>query len=71
MPRVDEEPFDDECDYPNYSWYGRDVIVADNPVIGVLYGPAGEVLQEVLERPELPFGFQAPERGSDERTRRD
>lgn len=34
--------------------------VADNPVIGVIYGPDGGVLAEVLERPVHPFGFQPP-----------
>lgn len=36
--------------------------VTDNPVIGVIYGPDGAVLAEVLERPVRPFGFQPPGR---------
>jgi hypothetical protein len=38
------------------------VFVADNPVIGVIFGPDGGVLSEVRERPDRPFGFQCPGR---------
>lgn len=37
-----------------------DLYVSDNPVIGVILGPDGDVLVEVRERPDVPFGFQPP-----------
>ncbi len=34
-----------------------EVHVTENPVVGVIYGPDGEVLTEVRERPVRPYGF--------------
>lgn len=31
--------------------------VVENPVVGVLYGPDGDVLAVQHERPRVPFGF--------------
>lgn len=33
------------------------LIVEENPEVGRLYGPAGELLAIVRARPAVPFGF--------------
>lgn len=55
-------PFDDEDD--DHSGMGPwptasvEVTETDNPVIGQLYGPDGEVLFELRERRTVPFGYR-------------
>lgn len=40
-----------------------EVVETENPVIAFLLGPAGEVILEVRERRQVPFGFCATPKG--------
>lgn len=58
----DDEEWDGSCDSGLPADHSIDVVEVEDPVVGVIYGPAGEVLSTVYERPTVPFGFRGSRR---------
>lgn len=59
-----DDPGDDEFepdDFGPYAAPALEVDITDPEVIGVLYGPDGEPMFDLLDRRPIPFGFQPPE----------
>lgn len=65
-PKLDDEEWEEDEEYEYDTAPDLKVWLEPNPVVSVLYGPKGEVVQEWTEREVIDFGFQVPEKEESE-----